>query len=151
MKSIFFYRFTLKLYHNVLILLTAFILLFGISCANGQKSNVSSDPERQWTGYRGSMASGVFDNANLPDVWDVKSGKNIKWTVDIPGLGLSCPVIWGNKVFITTAISSTDNSGLKPGIFGNVEPVGDNSEHEWKVFCFDKNNGRLNVRSCYLA
>jgi outer membrane protein assembly factor BamB len=52
-------------------------------------------------------------------------------------------VIWGNKVFITSAVSQSDNEGFKPGIYGDITPVKDSSVHEWKVFCFDKTNGKM--------
>ena len=100
-------------------------------------------PERQWPSFRGYLSSGVLDNADLPDSLDVEKGINIKWKTEIPGLGLSSPVIWGNKLFITTAIGKSGESGLKTGMFGDVTPVKDSSEHVWKVLCYDKNNGKL--------
>lgn len=99
-------------------------------------------PERQWPGYRGYMLSGVLDNANLPETFDIVKGQNVKWITQIPGLGISSPVIWGNKLFLTTAVSETDKAGFKPGIYGDVTPVNDTSVHEWKVLCFDKNTGK---------
>jgi len=102
-----------------------------------------TDPGRQWPVFRGYMSSGVLDNANLPDSFDLNKMINIRWKIEIPGLGLSSPVIWGNNLFITTAVSASDNSGFKPGIYGNIDPVNDSSEHEWKVFCLDKNTGKL--------
>ena len=99
--------------------------------------------ERQWPSYRGYMSSGVLDNANLPGSFDFSRNENIKWKTGIPGLGISSPVIWDNKMFITTAVSTADNEGFKPGIYGDVEPVGDSSVHEWKVLCLDKNNGKI--------
>jgi outer membrane protein assembly factor BamB len=88
------------------------------------------------------MSSGVLDNANLPETFDLKNLTNIRWKIEIPGLGLSSPVIWDNKLFITTAISESDKTGLKPGIYGDVSPVNDSSVHEWKVICIDKNTGK---------
>ncbi|MBR9997926.1 MAG: hypothetical protein KFF73_03095 [Cyclobacteriaceae bacterium] len=52
-------------------------------------------------------------------------------------------MIWGNRLFITTAISSTDKLGLKSGIYGDINSVEDQSEHEWKIYCIDKNTGRV--------
>jgi outer membrane protein assembly factor BamB len=100
-------------------------------------------PERQWPAFRGYMSSGVLDNANLPESFDLKKMVNIKWKVDVPGLGLSSPVIWDNKLFITTAISQADKDGFKPGIYGDISPVKDSSVHEWKVYCIDKNTGKM--------
>ena len=105
--------------------------------------NAQTRPERQWPGFRGYMASGVLDNANLPQSFDLNKMINIRWKVEIPGFGLSSPVIWDNKLFITTAISQADNSGFKPGIYGDISPVKDSSVHEWKVYCIDKNTGKV--------
>jgi outer membrane protein assembly factor BamB len=99
-------------------------------------------PERQWPGYRGYLASGVLDSANLPESFDINKMINVRWKKEIPGLGLSSPSIWGNKLFITSAISKSDNHGIKTGIYGDGLPVADSSVHDWKVFCIDKNSGK---------
>jgi outer membrane protein assembly factor BamB len=101
------------------------------------------DPSREWPSYRGYMLSGVLDDAHLPDTFDPATGKNIAWKTDIPGLGISSPVIWGRDLFITTAVSEADKAGFKPGIFGSVEPVDDSSIHTWKLFCLDKTTGKI--------
>jgi outer membrane protein assembly factor BamB len=99
-------------------------------------------PERQWPAYRGYMSSGVLDNAHLPETFDFRKNKNIRWKIDIPGMGISSPVIWGDRLFITTAVSEGDKAGFKPGIYGDVRPVNDKSIHEWKIICIDKNSGK---------
>ncbi len=100
-------------------------------------------PERQWPGYRGYMASGVLDNANLPATFDFDKQENIRWKIEIPGMGISSPAIWGNRLFITTAVSTADKAGFKPGLYGDVTPVQDSSVHEWKVYCIEKSNGKI--------
>jgi hypothetical protein len=59
----------------------------------GQANN-----ERQWPSYRGNHSSGVLDNANLPDSFNLQSMMNIRWKSEVPGLGLSSPVIWDGTV-----------------------------------------------------
>lgn len=115
-------------------------VLMLIFCLTGASAQT---PARQWPVYRGYMSSGVLDNANLPETFDFTSGQNIKWKTEIPGMGISSPVIWGNKLFITTAVSESDKAGFKPGIFGDVTPVNDSSMHEWKVICIEKNTGKI--------
>jgi outer membrane protein assembly factor BamB len=100
------------------------------------------NPERQWPQYRGYLAAGVYDNANLPSTFDLKKMVNVKWKVAIPGMGISSPVVWGDKIFLTTAVSEGDKEGFKPGLYGDVNPVNDSSVHEWKVFCIDRNSGK---------
>jgi outer membrane protein assembly factor BamB len=122
-----------------------FILLIITSLLFYSLSEVSAqiNPERQWTAYRGRLSSGVLDNANLPETFDFEKMINIRWKMEVPGLGLSSPVIWGNKIFITSAISQADKDGFKPGIYGDITPVRDSSVHEWKVYCIDKNTGKM--------
>ena len=100
------------------------------------------NPERQWSGYRGYMSSGVLDNANLPESFDFTKMINVRWKVQIPGLGLSSPVIWGDKLFISTAVSKSDNQGIKTGIYGDGMPVPDSSVHDWKIICLNKLSGK---------
>ena len=104
---------------------------------------ISKSPLRQWSQYRGPMASGILDNAGIPINWDIKTGENILWETPIPGLGLSCPIVWDDKLFVTTAVGTKDKDGLKPGIYGDIGSVNDESEHEWKVFCLDKHTGEI--------
>jgi outer membrane protein assembly factor BamB len=120
------------------LILTVFFLIVMLLNIEGQVK-----PERQWPGFRGYMSSGVLDNTNLPESFDLTKMINIKWRVEIPGLGLSSPVIWDNKLFITTAVSTGDKEGFKPGIYGDISPVNDSSVHEWKVYCIDKNTGHI--------
>lgn len=120
------------------IFLIGLVLLSFNAVLNGQTA-----PERQWPVYRGYMSSGILDNTTLPDHFSFDLNQNIRWKTEVPGLGLSSPVIWDNKLFITTAVSQADKEGFKPGIYGDVAPVDDSSVHEWKVLCYDKNTGRL--------
>lgn len=108
-----------------------------------EKIHSQVNPERQWTSYRGNFSSGVLDNTNLPESFDLSKMVNIRWKTEIPGLGLSSPVIWDNKIFITSAVSQADKDGFKPGIYGDISPVKDSSVHEWKVYCIDKTNGKM--------
>ena len=103
----------------------------------------SYDSNRQWPSFRGYYASGYLDNVHIPDTWDLASGKNILWKTSIPGLGLSSPAIWEDNIYITTAVSENDQDGIKTGIYGEGEPVADESSHEWKVLCINKFSGEI--------
>ena len=96
-----------------------------------------------WPQFRGHQASGVAEGYTLPVHWDLKTGEHVKWRTSVPGLGLSSPVIWGDKLFLTTAISKDDSGDLRLGLYGDIAPVDDESEHVWKVLCYDKNTGEL--------
>jgi len=67
-----------------------------------------------WPSFRGPNASGVADGQFPPLAWDAEKNKNIRWKTPIPGLGHSCPVIWEDHVYVTTAVSRDGQSGISP-------------------------------------
>ncbi len=100
-------------------------------------------PDRQWFMYRGNYASGVLDNANLPEKWNGETGENIAWKTEIPGLGHSSPVVWGENIFVTSSVSTEDKGEVTTGIYGSIAPVPDSSVHEWNLYCIDKSTGKI--------
>ncbi len=121
-----------------------FIILATLSfflCSPGISQQI--DPARQWSMYRGNFISGVLDNANLPVNWDGGTKENIAWRTSIPGLGHGCPVVWGENVFVTTALSTEDKGDVQTGIYGSIEPVQDSSVHRWNLYCIDKATGKI--------
>lgn len=102
-----------------------------------------ADDKSQWPSFRGPNASGVAEGQNLPDRWNAETGENIRFKVEIPGLAHSSPMIWGDRLFLTTAVSSDPDASFKPGLYGSGEASADRSVQEWLVLCLDKNNGQL--------
>jgi outer membrane protein assembly factor BamB len=121
------------------LLLVIVLLINLVGCTQSQDANA----KRQWSSYRGYYGSGILDDISLPENWDVEEGVNIRWKVEIPGLALSCPVVWEEKLFITSAISEVDNKVLRAGAYVNSYPVEDESVHEWKVYCFSSETGEI--------
>ena len=115
------------------------LLLLLFIPATAQKQSVKD----HWPSFRGQHAAGVADGQNLPEAWDGEKGTAIKWKVRIPGLAHSSPVVWGDKVFVTSAISSKDKATFKPGLYGAGDASDDKSVHQWKVFCLDKKTGKI--------
>jgi outer membrane protein assembly factor BamB len=98
---------------------------------------------RNWPSFRGDASAGNGDGQRAITDWDAASGKNIKWKTPIPGVATSSPIVWGNRVFATTAVSSAGNNTIKTGLYGDVKPVDDLSPHEWKLYCLDKTTGKI--------
>jgi hypothetical protein len=96
-----------------------------------------------WPQFRGPGATGVADGQFPPTSFDVPRGKNVRWKTPIPGLGHSCPAIWEDRVYLTTAVSGDPKAGIKPGLYGNVESVEDKTVHTWIVICLDKKTGHV--------
>ena len=97
----------------------------------------------QWPGFRGPQGCGFIENVKTQVDWSVDSSKNIKWKTPIPGLGHSCPVIWDNYLFVTTAANKSNNESLKVGLYGDIDEANDSIEHEFKVYCLDKQTGKI--------
>jgi outer membrane protein assembly factor BamB len=96
-----------------------------------------------WPSFRGPLASGVAENQNLPDQWNVKTGENILWRTPIPGLAHSSPVVWGDRIFVTTAISTDPKATFRPGLYGDGDASQDRSVHRWMIYSIDKHTGKI--------
>src|SRR2546427_506371 len=97
---------------------------------------------QNWPSFRGTNASGVAEG-KAPVSWDAPKSVNIAWKTPIPGLAHSSPVIWGNRVFVTTAVSSDPKAVFRHGLYGDVDPSPDVSQHTWRVYCLDKATGKI--------
>jgi outer membrane protein assembly factor BamB len=98
---------------------------------------------RPWPSFRGLGAAGNGDGQGAVVEWDVATGRNVKWKTPVPGLANSSPIVWGGKVFVTTAVSRAGDKTFRTGLYGDVKPVDDVSEHEWKLYCLDQGTGRV--------
>jgi outer membrane protein assembly factor BamB len=102
---------------------------------------LASDASAQenWPQFRGPGATGVATQP-LPTKWDKQT--NIAWSLDIPGRGWSSPVVWGDKVFVTSVLNDKTPKP-RPGLYiedlkGKIPP----GEHVWKLTCIDFNTGK---------
>jgi outer membrane protein assembly factor BamB len=96
-----------------------------------------------WPSFRGPQASGIAERQNLPDVWNAKTGENILWRTPIPGLAHSSPVVWGNQIFVTSALSTDPKATFRPGLYGDGDASKDRSSHRWMVYALDKLTGKI--------
>lgn len=103
---------------------------------------LAQEPQRgvDWPQFRGVRASGVADGFRAPVRWNAQTGENILWTASIPGLGHSSPILWGDLVCVTTADSGQVDE-LKVGLYGDIEPVANETAQRWEVRCLDKMTG----------
>jgi outer membrane protein assembly factor BamB len=100
-------------------------------------------PAGSWPSFRGQQASGIAERQNLPDRWDGKTGENILWRTPIPGLAHSSPVVWGHRIFVTSASSSDPKATFRPGLYGDGDASKDRSQHKWVIYALDKRSGKV--------
>ena len=105
-------------------------------------ASVSVAHAQNWPQFRGPGATGVSEGAAKPVKFDAPTSLNVRWKADIPGLSHASPVVWGNKVFIVTAVNSSKDE-TRFGLFGDVAPVKDDPQHAWKVYALDKATGNV--------
>ena len=96
-----------------------------------------------WPSFRGPSASGIADGQNLPESWNGKSRENILWQTPIPGLAHSSPVVWGDRVFVTSAVSSKPAATFKPGLYGDGDASDDRTPQKWMLYAIDKRSGKV--------
>ena len=96
-----------------------------------------------WPSFRGLEAAGSAEKQNLPDNWNPATGANVLWRTPIPGLAHSSPIVWGDTLFVTSAISSRANATFKPGLYGDGDASDDRSAQRWMLYAIDKRTGKI--------
>ncbi len=96
-----------------------------------------------WPQFRGEGARGVAVGQNPPTHWDVPKNVNVSWKTPIPGLAHSCPIVWQDKVFVTTAVRLKGAADVRTGLYGDVDSVEDDSPYAWRVYCLHKQTGEI--------
>ena len=95
---------------------------------------------QEWPQFRGPAAGVAPDDPALPDTWSAT--QNVVWKVPVPGLGWSSPVVWGDHVFVTSVVNTTQQEPPKPGFY-----LGDwaasTAPHRWMVYDIDARTGKI--------
>ena len=118
--------------------LWSFVILFSftiaIDCSRAQISN--------WPQWRGVDGRGISSETGIPVEWSDK--KNIKWKTAIAGRGHSSPIVWGNRIFLTSSIEGLVVPGAeavrhvhKGQEYRHPDSVGADHDYTMKLFCLD--------------
>lgn len=99
-------------------------------------------PAENWPQYRGPAASGL-GQGSAPLRWNGETGENIVWKTPIPGLGYSSPVIWGDRLFLTSAVPAKGTIAVKLGLYGDIAPVANEGPQTFVVYCLDRKTGKI--------
>jgi hypothetical protein len=100
-------------------------------------------PPAPWPAFRGPNGSGIADGQRIPLEWDAATKKNIRFATEIPGFSVASPIVWGNRIFVLTAVSGAGDRTFRTGLYGDVAPVDDLSEHRWLLLALDTRDGRI--------
>src|SRR5947208_6857609 len=98
--------------------------------------------QNEWAQWRGPLGTGVSPAANPPITWNEK--KNIRWKTPLPGKGHSTPIVWGDHIFLTTAIPYGDTMKprlpARPGTHDNFTTT---RHHEFAVLAVSRKTGKI--------
>ena len=110
----------------------------------------AADPaaDARWAGWRGPGGQGIAAANGLPTEWS--ESKNLAWKTAIPGKGHSSPVVWGDRIFLTTAIEGAVVPGAKAvqhvdegKEFIHPDAVGADRKHKFEVLAIDAKTGKI--------
>ncbi len=120
---------------NRIVLTTVALLLLALPAA------AAND---EWPQFRGAEAGVAPDHPDLPDRWS--RTENVVWKADIPGLGWSSPIVWGDHVFVTTAVSEGEEPQPVKGLYDPGDEHGKRdavASHRWMVYDLDLETGAV--------
>ncbi len=111
---------------------------------------IASELEAQnWPQFRGPDGSGIADRQDLPLEWSAGEQKNVLWRAPIEGLAHSSPIIWEDRVYLTTAVADTADAPtlvLGDSDAAGIDPAPDMVAHRWDILALDKNTGAVLFR-----
>ena len=98
--------------------------------------------QTHWPQFRGADSSGVAAEAKPPVAWSPT--ENVVWKREIPGKGWSSPIVWGDKIFLTTAVADAPPAVPRKGLYvQGLKGVASEAEHRWMVYCLDWETGKV--------
>jgi outer membrane protein assembly factor BamB len=121
-----------------IMLIAAFCLSLGVGAAAAAAEPVY---DVVWPQFRGPRSSGVAEGAGLPEHWSAT--ENVVWKVEVPGRGWSSPVVWGDRIFVTSAIQEEGQpEPVKKGLYIGGDRPGAGAVQRWMVYCIDGTTGK---------
>ena len=118
-----------------LLLISAALYLFVLHASAGEAND--------WPSFRGVRAAGVADGTNPPVEWDVEQGSHIAWKTPVSGMAHSSPIIRGERVYLTTAISARADTAFQFPFDGEMDRRTDLSEHQFRLLALDLKTGSV--------
>ncbi len=87
-------------------------VIFGLDAAIARAESPSAEALRWWGQWRGPTANGLAPQGNPPLNWSEDS--NVRWKVELPGNGLSTPIVWGDRIYILSAVPAERRADASP-------------------------------------
>lgn len=96
-----------------------------------------------WPSFRGPASAGVAEGADPPETFSAVDGTNLAWRTEIPGLAHASPIVWGDRVYLTTAVGDTAPQRYFAEQPDTGESITDEATHRWLVLALDRHTGAI--------
>jgi len=114
----------------------------GIAAGGLALWTICASADDNWPQFRGPGSRGVSEDRDLPEVWS--RTENVAWATKVDGRGWSSPIVWGDKVFVTSAVQvGGDVEKVKPGLYFGGERKTPKVPYRDIVVCIDFNSGKI--------
>lgn len=118
------------------------LLLFSLPCSLSLLCFIDARAEDNWPQWRGPLGTGAAPNADPPVEWS--ESKNVRWKVALPGKGHSTPIVWGDRIYLTTAVPFGEALPPRPSTApGTHDGVPVTHRHEFAVLAVDRRDGNV--------
>ena len=111
-------------------------------CLLTTHAGADKDAGHYWAQWRGPLSTGVSPHANPPIEWS--ESRNIRWKLSLPGMGHSTPIIWGDRVYVTSAVPYGDSVDPvrthAPGAHDYVAPT---QRHKFMLLAINRADGKI--------
>ncbi len=106
-------------------------------------TTASLSADDHWPQFRGKSSTGAVETpTQFPDKWSAT--ENVCWKTDIPGRGWSSPIVWGDRIFVTSVKNLGESEFPKKGLyFGGDRKTPPPALHQWWVYCLDLETGKI--------
>jgi outer membrane protein assembly factor BamB len=115
-----------------------------ISCCIWAVAVTGLAAQSNWPAFRGANAAGVA-TSTVPINWDLAASRNVAWKTAIPGLAHSSPIVWGDRIYVTTAVPASGRSEVKTGDVekSGIDSATDTGPHAWRLIAIDRASGKV--------
>lgn len=112
-----------------------------VDIASVGRADIERAPGAPWPAFRGANRSGIADGQGVPLEWS--ETKNVRFKTPLPGFSVASPIVFGDRIYVLTAVSSAGDDTFRTGLYGDVRPVDDLSEHRWILYALDTDDGAI--------
>ena len=80
------------------------LVMAGLAVVGQPLAQAAESASKNWPQFRGAQASGLAGDGRTPQRWNIETGENLRWQAAVPWLAHSAPIIWGGRIYLTTAV-----------------------------------------------